>query len=725
LANAQTKAPEVVVQEQEILRRVVKVLKGHKHVEVDAGDLRKQLLQLRDDLNEARLVEDRAALLQQMSHLSSLLRQVERSQRVDVDPKNPYFGHMRLEDSEGRRRDILIGRNTFAADGVQIADWRDAPIARLFYQCREGEEYILPVEGRELEGELLIRRTVTIQEGDLVRVGTDEGTWVYAGEEDGWGLREGHSGALKGGAGKALRPERRPRKDKHLPEIAALLDREQYALITRPDAGMVVIQGSAGSGKTTVALHRVAFLAFQNPQRYTHGKTVVVVYNVALARYISQVLPSLGVEGVKVLTLSEWGQEVRKRAFPKLPSRYSTQTPAVVTRAKLNAAMMPMLQEAARKNPARDVAALFNDCVTSLEWWREGLSQHAPGSFTEHQIQEIYQWCSRVHASQARAEEEDEGEDDDGVAEVSDWGDEGGGGGYGDEDDEERPVKRRRERSHEDEDDARLDEEDEFLLLRLYQWMKGGLPDTNPKHALKYEHLVIDEAQDLSPVELSVLLDTVKPGAPITLSGDTAQKIVEDNDFQGWTYVLEKLGLAGVQIAPLKISYRSTAQIMKVAREVLGHLAPQEALETVHEGMPVELFRFREEGEVWAFLVDRLRDLLAEEPTASVALLTRQAKQARAAWEALQRAELARIRLVSDQDFSFLPGIEITEIHQTKGLEFDYVIVLDVDARTFPANDASRHLLHVAMTRAAYLCWLVVCGEPSPLLPAWLKPSEV
>lgn len=670
---SQMVVPEVVAQEDELLGRVKRAL-ALRREEPQRMDYRAEMAQLREDLGEARLVEDKASILEQMARISHLSRQQSQSQRGHVDPQNPYFGHLSLEDEDGERREILIGKHTFISGSVQIADWRDAPISQVFYQSREGEDFCIPVAGSTLEGEVLARRTVTISEGELRRVGTERGSFVRG--QEGWEEVGGQGPALRGGQGKALRPERSHRKDKHLPEIAALLDQEQFALITRPDAGLVVIQGSAGSGKTTVALHRVAYLAFQDARRYTQNKTVVIVYNLALARYISQVLPSLGVEGVEVLTLSDWAREQRSKALPRMPDRYSDATPGVVTRAKLHAAMLPMWDEVAQAAQGQKVQRVFDDAVTSYDWWRQGLARHAPGEFSDAEVEEIHQWCAHLHALR------------DGDA------------------DKDNP--------------ACLDVEDDILLLRLFMLLNGGLP--GPKgRPLRYEHLVVDEAQDFSPVELSVLLETVRENAPVTLAGDTAQKIVQGNDFQDWTYVLGRLGRSHVEVSPLKISYRSTAQIMRAALDVLGPLAPEEPPMATHEGQPVELFHFPGDGEAWAFLADQLRDLLYEEPNASVAVLARHPDQAKAAHEALTRAHLTGVRYVEDQDFSFQPGIEVTEIHQTKGLEFDYVVVVDVDAPTFPRQDSARHLLHVAMTRAAYQCWLVASDTPSPLLPDWLE----
>ena len=79
------------------------------------------------------------------------------------------------------------------------------------------------------------------------------------------------------------------------------------------------------------------------------------------------------------------------------------------------------------------------------------------------------------------------------------------------------------------------------------------------------------------------------------------------------------------------------------------------------------------------------------------------------------------LRLVADQDFSFTAGIDVTDVRQTKGLEFDIVILLDVTDASYPANHEARRLLHVAMTRAAHQLWVTYVGAASPLLPETLR----
>jgi DNA helicase-2/ATP-dependent DNA helicase PcrA len=130
----------------------------------------------------------------------------------------------------------------------------------------------------------------------------------------------------------------------------------------------------------------------------------------------------------------------------------------------------------------------------------------------------------------------------------------------------------------------------------------------------------------------------------------------------------------------------------------------------------VELFRFTDRGACVAFLADAFRQLAEDEPLASVAVLTPSPEFSDLYYEGLSRGDVPRLRRVANQDFTFAPGIEVTEITQVKGLEFDYVIVVDASDEHFPDTPAARRLLHVAATRAVHQLWLTCVGTPSSLL---------
>ncbi|MEZ4465946.1 MAG: ATP-binding domain-containing protein [bacterium] len=163
---------------------------------------------------------------------------------------------------------------------------------------------------------------------------------------------------------------------------------------------------------------------------------------------------------------------------------------------------------------------------------------------------------------------------------------------------------------------------------------------------------------------------------------------------------------------------------MALARHVLGPLAPPR-----RPGTPAMALRSRccastKVGESVAFLADALKALRQREPVSTVALVARQADVADLYWDGLRRADIPALRRIRHQEFEFSPGADLTDVFQIKGLEYDYVVVLEATAEHWPTTLEARHLLHVAMTRAAHQLWLLCAKAPSPLLPAALVDGE-
>ena len=766
--------PPIVAEEESLLRVVLRKLdEGPKKSRLQVDDAG-ALIELRDALAEAK-PEDQGSILEQMHRIEALSRQRGKGDNPPVDRKSPYFGHLRLEEN-GKRRDVLIGPRTFVepGGGVQIVDWRNAPVSRLFYRYEEGDGYEERLGDRLVEGEILARRTVAILEGELRRVAAPQGTFSRNLRTGQWReiavqqaklsvARDG-TATLTPAPGASARPPtglplppatrgklgidesgaRRP--DRHLPAIAALIDPRQFELITQPSSGLIAVQGSAGSGKTTIGLHRIAYLAFAEPRRFRGDRMLVVVYQRALASYVSRVLPSLDVDGVPVMTFAAWAESIRKQTFPLLQAPLTDETPALVMRAKAHGAMLRILadrqlelarfcdealaRELAGKPGAEDLLAAWtqtavpgrtiDERMTALaQWVRDatldpitrnaiestgrtlrartrnvvgewaalltdrgalgaGFARHAPGLFTAGQLDDVHRWCvERDRLRTARISEDDE------------------------------PYA--------------LDPEDDALLLRIYQLQRGRFPAGKGGAPLAYEHLMVDEVQDFSPVELAVLLETTTAQRSVTMAGDTAQAIAPEHGFSNWSALLDDLGIPHERVEPLRVSYRLTREIVDAAEHVLGPLGGDVRPVAPRAGAPVEAFGFSSAGEASELLSHALKELIRAEPTASVALVARHPEQARLYYDALSRAEVPNLRLVADQDFSFTAGIDVTDVRQTKGLEFDIVILLDVNEASYPVSDDARRLLHVAMTRAAHQLWVTYTGAPSLLLPDNLR----
>jgi DNA helicase II / ATP-dependent DNA helicase PcrA len=767
-------AASVIAEEERLYGQVqARVAMGdedHGRPQIGASDLDQDLLSLRDQISEAR-AEDLPPLVEQMTRLAALKARLGGGRSLPVDITSPYFAHLRLKES-GKSRDVLVGKRGFIdrEANVQIVDWRNAPISRIYYRYEEGDDYEEEIAGRRVEGVVEARRNVSIHKGNLRRIGTPQGTYLRDSRGT-WVEAVGHiAPILHGGMGKAARPVAAPgqkgklgihhgvaRADKALPEIAALIDKEQFELITQPGSGIVVIQGGAGSGKTTVALHRVAFLNFQDPRRFKSSNTLFVVPSQALVRYVSGVLPALGVPGVPVVTYTGWARTARMRCFPDSPVKYNVEPPDQVSRVKKHPAMLTILEgwvETQAKTIGNELAAIS---AAALETWNAKASRElvprlgALSAWTKkanlevnervalegfvkrwkkraddcildwaelltdpvtlaagfvgsdvsgRDIERLVAWVKRQLAKPQPPAIDDEGNphlDSAGQAVVPD----------------------------DDDPAGRFDDEDDPLLLRLCQLKRGGLMPHGGEEMI-WEHVAIDEAQDRSALEVKVLVEAVRapdndPGKrSVTIAGDTAQRLVFDNNFTGWAELLQQTGQPAI-VRPLKLSYRSTAEVMLLAREILGpDLAPEEPL-AARPGEPVELHEFGDIGEAVAFLGDALRTLMAREPTASCAVISRHAEQADAYFDGLRRAEVPALRRIRRDEFNFQPGVDVTDVANVKGLEFDYVVMVDVNDTSYPDVHWARHLLHIGVTRAAHQLWLVSTGEPSVLIPKALR----
>ena len=173
-------------------------------------DLDAQLIELRDAIAEAK-EEDVPSLIDQMHQVAALSKKRGQGRSIPLDPKNPYFGHLRLREAKTRReRDVLIGRHTMLDDGsgLSIVDWRNAPVSRLYYRYEEEDEYEEDFDDRTLEGRILVRRSVAVTQGQLRRVASPQGTFTL--DRTGqWRLAEGSAQpTLHGGSGTAIRYDR-------------------------------------------------------------------------------------------------------------------------------------------------------------------------------------------------------------------------------------------------------------------------------------------------------------------------------------------------------------------------------------------------------------------------------------------------------------------------------------------------------------------------------------
>ena len=202
--------------------------------------------------------------------------------RIDVaedDPENPvpgrsdlerrYIGRMGIDDREDNYRTLLL-------------DWR-APLARPFYLATTAHP-----EGVETRRNIRMRgRTVTAVDDEVLSGDSAESTSVGVGSEA------------------ALRRAMNEARTGHMRSIVETIQREQDEIIRDPTRGVMVVQGGPGTGKTAVALHRIAYLLYTWREQLTRTGVLVVGPNTTFLEYISRVLPELGETGVVLSTVDQ------------------------------------------------------------------------------------------------------------------------------------------------------------------------------------------------------------------------------------------------------------------------------------------------------------------------------------------------------------------------------------------------------------------------------------
>nr|WP_283244996.1 UvrD-helicase domain-containing protein [Gehongia tenuis] len=562
-------------------------------------------------------------------------------------------------------------------------------------------------------------------------------------------------------------------KDNRLRDIVTTIQQEQNLVIRAPMNGPLLVQGAAGSGKTTIALHRIAYLLYAHQDTLTPKNLMILAPNPLFLDYISEVLPELGVEDVVQTTYVKLCQELMGKHGPKVApadpltlmlernltkdaaermvrcGRYkgslafrkkaedylghlqsAIMPEASLTLGKLRIysrkellriftedfapyPLVPRIREMEKHlsfkmadSAARLVAYYEKDCQTRVNALKLRLP---PGEERQHRILEVYEARDlRIKEVRTQAEERLKtyiaafkvptlleayqdflahysADDPDLLAQLA--------------------AENREELLA-----GRIRREDLAALVLLCHGLFGL------SRKLSIQHVVMDEAQDFSPFELS-LLGTLTGSESVTLMGDLAQSIHPFQGIESWKEVAEQCyQRAGLETMTLVTSYRSTTEIMAVAESVLAHFTSPErpaAKPVLRHGPAPRFYRVGEQQRLPA-----LQALALEfaESYSSVAVITKTPAAAKSLYSRLRKN--TAVHLITQKDTHYEGGVMVLPAALAKGLEFDAAILADVDRETYCENPLDCHLLYVSLTRPLHALAGVFSGEPSPLLSA-------
>src|SRR5690606_6221996 len=287
-------------EEESRLGDVLDVVDRRLRRELEAlGQLRGEVVGFRQEFfDEVRLnFADASELIETWSSIkqqADVLAERERSHRVAsaaVDRllkqrDNPYFARIDFRgEEEGETQQIYIGKASLASDdgsAFYIYDWR-APICGMFYDFEPGPAFYRTPGGDDVRGEMTLKRQFVIRGGKLIHVFDTDAT---IGDE-------------------ILQAVLSEKSDVAMKSIVATIQKEQNRIIRDDRHRLIVVQGAAGSGKTSTALQRIAWLLYRYRGIIGPDQIVFFTPNTVFTGYISRVLPDLGEANVRQMTFSE------------------------------------------------------------------------------------------------------------------------------------------------------------------------------------------------------------------------------------------------------------------------------------------------------------------------------------------------------------------------------------------------------------------------------------
>ncbi len=679
----------------------------------------------KDDADEAQTAEEVAQAVVES------VRQ-EEFQLLTAARREPYFG--RLDFQEHGHSDVLplyIGKRGVEnrANGeILVVDWR-APVASLFYSFSGQEIAQYESPSGPVEGQVYLKRNISIRNGKLDRV------------VDSFVLGEDNLNV----ADSFLLYRLGENKDNRLRDIVSTIQAEQDRII-RADRGLaLIIQGVAGSGKTTVALHRLAYLLYQYSDKIRAERMVIFAPNAMFVDYISEVLPELGVGGIIQTTFFSWALQLLNHAVRLRPSDQRVArwfAVDVLARDEADFELMKFkgsqtflnridqkLEQLERSFfPHGDFEAWPGKVLSEsmiYEWFANDYVHYPLAQRRERVLKRVKRWyeieCKNIGDANRRSAQKKLA-DSKFRAYKKGWTEVTFLSFYRQLTAElpQKSVSRlsaqpsnhpvfsgaKRHESLSRQGRPEVDVEDLAPLLYIYGKLHGI--DSN----LRFDHVVIDEAQDFSSLELYVL-QSYCPSGSFTILGDLSQSIHTYRGISEWDAFTSLFDEDKRAYFQLDVSYRSTTEIIEFANSVIGHFRQFTLAKPVfRSGEPVVVKRILR-SERLSGVVDEIRSL--QDRVSTIAVVCRSERDCLPFYLAVTEAGIAS-QLISGTDQHYRGGVSVLPVYLTKGLEFDAVILVDVDSVNYDLSAQSAKLLYVGCTRALHQLVVHYTEQCSPLL---------
>jgi len=680
----------------------------------------------------------------------------------------PYFGRIDFREYKRSLETFYIGKlglGDFIEGEEKVVDWR-APIADLYYSGTYGDAYYTAPQG-VVSGDLSLKRKFIIREGKLIDA-FDEGIneiILNRGDAEGNALVD-----------EFLKINLEESISTKLKDVVATIQKEQNEVIRTEKNKPLILQGSAGSGKTTVALHRLAYLLYKYKGRISGSQILVLAPNKLFLDYISEVLPDLGIDDVKQCTFEEIAAEITG-VKEKLISKDKKL-------AKIMESRTGLIAESSRFKGSREFKELLGRYIGLLETEDRSADDIRVYDYILFEKDEIIRLYSKdmvnfplnkrkkeirrhlllkiknkIKAIQNKIDftyeylvTREKKLDTDSPARRKKLTIL-----YDERDSKKKDIEKKSKIAFEDYFENWMHHGVKTMYFELFsnpEMLKRvgaaeageelfsfineeigsnrlhGEIDSDDLTALLYlkfsiegvpekyrfSHIAVDEAQDYSLFQFHVMKE-MAISSSMTIVGDIGQGIYYYKGIRNFDDVICQVFKGEAKYIALSQSYRSTVEIIDFANGVLrkqeNNLKP--AMPVLRHGKKPLVARY-ESDEEFVALIAKVVSEVEKLGKNSIAIIGRTLKECRNISEIMKKHSAIKWELVKENDKKLKLDKIIIPAYLTKGLEFDCSVIYNCSDKNYAESELDKKMLYVALTRSLHLEYIFYEGERSSLI---------
>lgn len=598
--------------------------------------------------------------------------------------QSPYFGRIDfVEKGKEKAEPVYVGVHSYFDESENenlIHDWR-APVSSMFYDFEPGQASFESPSGTK-EGSIERKRQYRIKDGEMEMMLESD---LYIRDD-------------------VLQKELSRSADDKMKNIVATIQRDQNAIIRDETSSVLIIQGVAGSGKTSIALHRIAFLLYRFKESISSKDIMIISPNKVFSDYISNVLPELGEDSIPEMEMESLAETImgskikHKSFFDQVNQLLTDHEEEFIKRIKFKSTSLFLRKLTSYSNwlkrerfDEHDIPIRHKKVSSIYLRQRYNANTNLPLMKRHTAIAtDVINKIKREFKYDLKAAEKKQIRSDIKqmmgstnirvlYQEFYDW--------------IERPEMFTYAKG------STYEYADLFPLIYLKMQLEGAQSFRDVKH------LIVDEMQDYTAVQYAVLSRLFPCNK--TILGDANQNV---NPYSSTSSDDIKEVFLEAQAVTLRTSYRSSYEITRFT-QLISKNADVEPVNRPGEEPTVTGFE-KPAGER-KFILNLVKEY-EQSGQSTLGILCKTQKQAGVLHKYLQKNEI-NAHLLAPDTVSMKAGISITSSHLAKGLEFDQVIVPHVSSENYK-TDVDRSMLYIACTRAMHKLSLTYTGDLSVFL---------